>query len=121
MTVPVPWTLGEPSCGAARQTGPAGSFRSCERRPSHAGVKLHRSPIRRQLECWLVFACAEHVDEIDAARPLLERDEAVRQVWLAQRRRALAGRRWEPPKPLATGAEAKLLHKRALAWAARRS
>ena len=111
--VPVPWTLGEPGCGAARQTGPAGSFRSCGGRPSCAGVKLHRSPIRRQLECWLVFACAEHVDEIDAARPLLERDEAVRQVWLEQRRRALAGRRWEPPKPLSSGADAKQLHERA--------
>jgi hypothetical protein len=122
MTVPVPaLDLGRPGCGAARQTGPAGSFRSCEGRPSHAGVKLHRSPIRRQLECWLVFACAEHVDEIDAARPMLERDEAVRQVWLEQRRRALAGRRWDPPKPLSSGADAKLLHERALAWAARRS
>jgi hypothetical protein len=116
--VPVPWTLGEPGCGAACQSGPGGSFRSCEGRPSHAGVKLHRSPIRRQLECWLVFACAQHVGEIDAARPLLERDEAVRQAWLEQRRRALAGRRWEPPKPLATGPDAKQLHERALAWAA---
>jgi len=34
------------------------------------------------LECWLVFACDQHVEEIDAARPLLQRDEAVRQVWL---------------------------------------
>jgi hypothetical protein len=33
----------------------------------------------------------EHVDEIDAARPLLERDEAVRRTWSQQRRRAL---RW---------------------------
>ena len=65
-----------------------------------------------------MFVCVEHVDEIDAARPLLERDEAVRQVWLEQRHRALTGRRWEPPKPLATGADAKLLHERALAWAA---
>jgi hypothetical protein len=73
------------------------------------------------LECWLVFACDQHVDEIDAARPLLKRDEAVRLVWLEQRRRALAGRRWEPPKPLATGADSKQLHERALAWAARRS
>jgi hypothetical protein len=118
MPVPVPWTLGEPGCGAACQSGPGGSFRPCEGRPSHAGVNLHRSPIRRQLECWLVFACAQHVGEIDAARPLLERDEAVRQAWLEQRRRALAGRRWEPPKPLATGPDAKQLHERALAWAA---
>ena len=121
MPVPVPWTLGEPGCGAACQSGPGGSFRSCEGRPSHAGVKLHRSSIRRQLECWLVFACAQHVGEIDAARPLLERDEAVRQAWLEQRRRALAGRRSEPPKPLATGADAKQLHERALVWAASRS
>src|SRR3954469_15585182 len=79
MTVPVPWTLGEPGCGAACQSGPGGSFRSCEHRPTHAGVKLHRSPIRRQLECWLVFACTEHVDQIDAARLLLPRDDTVRQ------------------------------------------
>ena len=118
MTVPVPWTLGEPGCGAACQSGPGGSFRSCEHRPTHAGVKLHRSPIRRQLECWLVFACTEHVDQIDAARLLLPRDDTVRQAWLEQHRRALAGRRWEPPKPLATGADAKILHERALAWAA---
>jgi len=38
-------------------------------------VKLHRSPVRRQLEGWLVFACTGHVDQIDAARPLLARDE----------------------------------------------
>ena len=80
---------------------------------------MHRSPIRRQLECWLVFACPEHVDQIDAARLLLPRDDTVRQVWLEQQRRALAGRRWEPPKPLATGADAKILHERARSWAAR--
>ena len=34
----------------------------------------------------------EHVDEIDAARPLLG-DEAVRRTWSQQRRRALSGRR----------------------------
>ena len=60
-----------------------------------------------------MFACDQHVEEIDAARPLLERDEAVRQVWLEQRRRALAGRCWEPPKPLSSGADAKQLHERA--------
>ena len=68
-----------------------------------------------------MFACDQHVGEIDAARTLLERDEAARQVWLEQRRRALARRRWEPPKPLATGADAKQLHERALAGAVRRS
>lgn len=119
MTVPVPWTLGEPGCGAACQSGPGGSFRSWEHRPTHAGVKLHRSPIRRQLECWLVFACTEHVDQIDAARLLLPRDDTVRQAWLEQHRRALAGRRWEPPKPLATGADAKIPHERAPTWANR--
>jgi hypothetical protein len=119
--VPVPWTLGVPTCGAARQSGPGGSFRPCEGRPTHAGLKLHRSPIRRQLEVWLCFACAQHAGEIDAARPLLERDEAVRKEWAAERGRALAGRRWNPPKPLATGAEAKALHDRALAWAAHRA
>jgi hypothetical protein len=62
---------------------------------------------RRQLECWLVFACTEHVAEIDAARPLLQRDETLQQAWLERRRRALNGRRWERPKPLATGADAK--------------
>ena len=66
-----------------------------------------------------MFACTEHVDQIDAARLLLPRDDTVRQEWLEQQRRALAGRRWEPPKPLATGADAKILHERALAWAAR--
>jgi len=54
-------------------------------------------------------------------RPLLPRDETVRQAWAEQHRRALAGRRFEPPKPLATGADAKTLHQRAQAWAARRA
>jgi hypothetical protein len=67
--VPVPWTLGEPGCGAALQTGPGGPFQPCEGRPTHAGVTLRRSPIRRPLECWLVFACDQHVDEIDAGAP----------------------------------------------------
>lgn len=68
-----------------------------------------------------MFACTEHAAEIDAARPLLERDEALRQTWREQRQRALNGRRWERPKPLATGADATTLHARALAWAAKRS
>ena len=54
-----------------------------------------------------MFACTDHVAEIDAARPLLERDEALLQTWLEQRHRALSGRRWERPKPLATGADTK--------------
>ena len=53
--------------------------------------------------------------------PLLERDQALRQMWLEQRQRALVGRHWERPKPLATGADAKILYERALAWAAKRS
>jgi hypothetical protein len=121
MTVAVPWMLGVPGCGAMRQSGPGGSFRSCAGRPTHCGVRLHRPPERRQLECWLVFACRDHIGEIDAARPLLPRDEALLQRWSEQRDRALAGRRWERPQPLATGADAKTLYERALAWAARRS
>jgi hypothetical protein len=73
------------------------------------------------MECWLVFACTEHVDQIDAARPLLPRDDTIRQAWAEQHRRALAGRRFEAPKPLATGADAKTLHQRAQEWAARRA
>jgi hypothetical protein len=121
MTMPEPWTLGVATCGAARQSGPGGSFRSCDHRPTHAGVKLHRSPIRRQLECWLMFACTQHVDQIDAARSLLPRDETVRQAWQEQHRRAMAGHRFEAPQPLATGADAKTLYQRAQAWAARRA
>jgi hypothetical protein len=121
MTVAVPWMLGVPGCGAMRQSGPGGAFRSCAGRPTHCGVRLHRSPRRRQLECWLVFACLDHIGEIEAARPLLPRDEAILQTWLEQHRRALAGRRWERPTPLATGADAQTLYERALAWAARRS
>jgi hypothetical protein len=34
---------------------------------------------------------------------------------------ALAGRRFEAPKPLTTGADAKTLHERAQEWAARRA
>jgi hypothetical protein len=119
MSVPVPWTLGVPGCGAMRQSGSGGSFRPCTAQPTHCGVRLHRSSQRRQLECWLVFACPDHVGEIDAARPLLQRDEVLRQTWLQERQQALAGRRWERPTPLATGADAKTLHERALAWAAR--
>ena len=116
--IPVPWQLGRAGCGAAIQSGAGGSFRDCLGGGAYAGVKLHRSPIRRQLECWLVFACAKHVDQIDAARPLLDRDRAVQREWGRQRELALAGRRHEPPKPLATGPDAKALHERALGWAA---
>lgn len=115
--IPVPWQLGQPGCGASVQSGPGGSFRDCGGKPVYAGVVLHRSPIRRQLECWLSFACAEHVDRLVAARPMLERDRAVQHEWRRQRDLALAGRRHESPKPLATGPDAKALHERALAWA----
>jgi len=97
MTVPVPWMLGVPGYGAMRQSGPGGSFRSCAGRPTHCGVRLYRSPQRRQLECWLVFACLDHIGEIAAARPLLQGDEALLQTWSEQRDRALAGWRWERP------------------------
>ena len=42
-----------------------------------------------------MFACTEHVDQIDSARQLLPRGETVRQAWEEQHRRALAGRRFE--------------------------
>jgi hypothetical protein len=118
--IPVPWTLGVPGCGANLQTGPGGSFQGCPGRTTHVGVRLHRSPTRRRLELWLSFACAEHVDQLDAARELLDRDRAVQREWGEQRRRAQPGRPTIAPTPLATGADAKALHERALVWAAAR-
>jgi hypothetical protein len=114
----VPWHLGYPGCGAAVKLGPGGSFRNCHGVVVYAGLVLQRCTVRRQLECWLSFACAEHVTQIDAARPMLERDHETRREWGRQRELASAGRRYEPAKPLATGPGAKVLHERALAWAA---
>ena len=69
----------------------------------------------------LGFACAQHVDQLTAARALLPRDRDVLDRRRDKRRTQLAGHRWagEQESPLARGAAAERLIERAKAWAER--
>jgi hypothetical protein len=61
----------------------------------------------------LAFACDQHRDELIAPRELLDRDRVVLDDWAERERRALAGKGWDPPQPLAVGAAARELVRRA--------
>jgi hypothetical protein len=76
----------------------------------YAGVVLRREP---RFEAWLAFACAEHRGALAGPRNLLPRDRAVLARWAAREQRALAGQGWEPSRPLAIGAGARELVRRA--------
>jgi hypothetical protein len=78
---------------------------------THAGLRLGHEP----LEAWLAFACDLHRDELIAPRELLERDRRVLDDWQQRERRALGGKGWDPPKPLAIGSAARELVRRATA------
>ena len=59
----------------------------------------------------------EYRGELVAARQLLPRDRAVLADWAERARRALDCGGWEPPQPLAVGAAARELVRRAEAAA----
>lgn len=63
----MPWQLGRPACGASVPGGAGGSFRDCSGVAVFAGLVLTRSTTRQRLECWLAFACVEHVEHLDAS------------------------------------------------------
>jgi hypothetical protein len=65
------------------------------------------------LEAWLAFACERHRDQLTASRERLDRDRAVLTDWAERERRALDGHGWNPPHPLAVGAAARELTRRA--------
>lgn len=113
--VPVPWCLGQYGCGAYVSSSFRGAFAPCTRPVRWAGLVL-RLP-QPPVEVWLAFACDDHRRRLDAPRPLLPRDEAVRADWRAREAAGRAGRPYEKPQPLATGAQARRLHDAALAWA----
>lgn len=115
----MPWCLGRASCGAMTFTGIHGQPRDCVGRVTHAGLVLVRDGRPPRWRCWLSFSCVAHASCLTAPRSLLPKDEVVRRHWAAQRDLALAGKPFERSEPLSMGAEAKRLHARALAWAAK--
>ncbi len=52
---------------------------------------------------WLVFLCARHGDCVPETRPLTADDLAELEDRRQRTRRALAGRGWEPTKPIRPG------------------
>ena len=107
MTDATPWRLAAAGCGAF---GHAGTPCGCQGAVTHAGLILREHPV----QAWLAFSCSMHTDDLIAARPLLDRDRAVLADWRARERRALDGQGWDPPRPLAVGAAANYLVRRAL-------
>jgi hypothetical protein len=107
---PVPWRVGSPSCGAYLTTGYCGASKQCAGQVIYAGLRLGRDPV----EAWLAFTCDLHHDELIAPRELLDRDHAVLADWRDREQRALDGRGWDPPRPLAVGTAANYLVRRAL-------
>jgi hypothetical protein len=75
----------------------------------YAGLRAGGEPV----EAWLAFFCQHHRDQLIAARELLDRDRVVLDDWRERERRAPAGQGWDPPQPLAVGAGARGLARRA--------
>lgn len=100
------------SCGGYRHgvwTAPT----SCSLPVVAAGLVLGGD--RRRPTVWLAFSCAEHVEHLDVARPLTDRDRAE----MARRRTHAEASRPDPDVgPLATGRAARKLLARARRWAA---
>jgi|SRR4051794_33501868 hypothetical protein len=101
-------------CGGMVHRGTQGPTH-CQTEPTVAG--LWYAPQGRT--AWLCFACQSHAGDLIAPRPLLPRDRDVLDRRRDKRRTQLAGKRWagEQEGPLARGAAAERLVKRAKAWA----
>jgi hypothetical protein len=106
---PIPWRVGTSGCGAYATAGFAGAPRQCSAAVTYAGLRVGGQPF----EAWLAFACDLHRGELIAPRELLDRDRAVLDDWAERERRALAGEGWDRPQPLAVGAKARELVRRA--------
>jgi predicted phage gp36 major capsid-like protein len=61
----------------------------------------------------MAFAWDRHRDELFAPRELLDRDRAVLDDWREREQRALDGKGWDTPRPLAVGSAARELVRRA--------
>lgn len=110
--MPAPFELGQPRCGAYTFTGAGGSPQPCRGRPTLCGLVLTRRP---PIAVWRAFVCEGHRELVDAPRELLDRDRAVMEAWREQTALALEGKRYQRPAPMATGAAARELHRRAVA------
>ena len=106
---PIPWRIGTSGCGAYATAGFAGTPRQCSAAVTHVGLRVGGQPV----EAWLAFACTLHAPELIAPREPLDRDQAVLADWAERERRALAGEGWHRPQPLAIGAAAQELARRA--------
>ena len=106
---PIPWRVGTSGCGAYATAGFAGAPRQCSGAVRYAGLRVGGQPV----EAWLAFACEQHRDELIAPRELLDRDCVVLDDWREREQRALNGKGWDPPQPLAVGAAARELVRRA--------
>ena len=99
---PIPWRVGTSGCGAYATAGFAGAPRQCSGAVRYAGLRVGGQPF----EAWLAFACDQHRDQLIAPRELLDPDRVVLDDWREREQRALAGKGWDPPQPLAVGAAA---------------
>lgn len=97
--------LGTGRCAAYTASGASGAMQQCGADPTHAGVVLVES--RHPVELWLAFTCGRHADQLTGSRPLLARDRAEMQRWQAEETKALAGKPWDRPAPIAVGAQAR--------------
>jgi hypothetical protein len=104
-----PWRVATARCGAYDTEEVAGAPRQCGMPVTHAGLRLGGEPV----EAWLSFACDVHRDKLIAARLLLDRDRDVLDDWRERERRALDGKGWDPPQPLAVGSAARELVRQA--------
>ena len=109
MTGPVPWRVATSRCGAYDTAGFGGTPSQCTAAVTHAGLRLGQQPV----QVWLSFSCHRHRGELIGARELLDRDRAVLTDWRDRERGALDGNGWDPPRPLAIGAAAHDLLRRA--------
>lgn len=106
-----------PGCAAAAGDGYAGTPRHCIAAPTHAGLIYFPHPPPGQV--WLAFACDRHADQLVAARPLTDPDRAELAARRERLRRILDGEPPQPERPLAVGAAAQRLLRRARRWAGR--
>jgi hypothetical protein len=94
--------VGTARCGAYDTTGHTGAPRQCGAPVIYAGLRVGGEPV----EAWLAFSCQHHRDQLIAPRELLDRDRVVLDDWRVREQRALNGKGWDPPQPLAVGAAA---------------
>jgi hypothetical protein len=104
-----PWRVGTAHCGAYDTEVLGGTPAQCGAPVTYAGMRLAGEPV----EAWTAFSCDRHRDKLIAARPLLDRDREILDDWRERERRALGGKGWDPPEPLAVGSAARELVRRA--------